>query len=253
MTSHRKKTTAHHSELQQHQRRRLPRRLLDMATPGVGPPSYPFSQPPSYRSHQGAGTPSAEGSELGGSGSFWDIDPERMGILVKNFRGSIGVLYSEKSTYYKQLASNVKGYYSTTLYFAGTEIINYDDPNWLDTAARHTHLIFIGIPQTKKRGTAWKGKSTSLDSTTREETFMSRENRKLSTVVVINPTLTRGKTERKGHFLERFVHLPLQQSGELLRLAQTAFAIFSGKKTSDLLYCACITLFGCRLLALCVL
>lgn len=218
-----------HPDLQH--RRRLPRRLLDMATtPGVGPPSYPFSQPPpSYRSHQMPATPTtalAAASELGGGASFLDIDLDRMNILVKSFRGSIGVLYSEKSAYYKQVASNIKGYYSTSLYFSGTEIINYDDPSWLDVSQRYTHLIFVGIPQTKKRGATRKGKATSLDATTREEALMSRENRKLSTVVVI--ALGRGKAERKGHFLERFVHLPLQQSSDLLRLAQTAFAIFSG-------------------------
>ena len=193
-----------------------------MATPGAGPPSYTFpSQPPSYRSHQGAGTPSETGS--------LEIDRERMDVLVRNFHGSIGVLYSEKNTLYKQLASSIKGYYSTSLFFSGTEIINYDDSSWLEKSARYKYLIFVGVPQTKRRATR-RGKSGSLDATSREEAIMSQDYRKLSSVVVINPAMPRGKTEKGGQFLERFVHLPLRQSSDLTRLAQTAFAIFSGKR-----------------------
>lgn len=204
-----------------------------MATPGSGPPSYPFSsfsQPPSYRSYHvdtPVTTPGAGAAGDWSSSSFLDIDRERLDILVKNFHGSIGVLYSEKNTYHKLLASNIKGYYSTRLSFSGTEIINYDDPSWLDISSRYTHLIFIGVPPTKKRTTR-KLKPTSLDAASREEALMSRDNRRLSTVVVINLTVTRGKTEKKGHYLEKFVHLPLQNDRDLTRLAQTAFAIFSG-------------------------
>ena len=234
-----KKTRHHHSELQF--RRRFPRRLLDMATPGVGPPSYPFSQPPSYRSQSYPSTPGAASSaELG-----LEIERDRMDALVRTFHGSIGVLYSERNTYTKQLANNIKGYYSTSLYFSFTEIISYDEPSWLDASARHTHLIFIGIPSTKKRGTTKKGKASSLDATSREEALMSRENRKLPTVVVINPAAPRGKTEKKGHFLERFVHLTLQQSSDLPQLAQTAFAIFSGQFTTTYsnLVVVCVVLY----------
>ena len=193
-----------------------------MVTPG--PPSYhPFpTAPPGYRSQPA--TPDG-----GSSHTYMEIDKERMDVLVKNFRGTIGVLYSERSAYYKQLASSIKGYYSTTYFFTGTEIINYDDSGWLDISARYTHLIFIGIPPTKKRTTR-KGKAASRDSATREGELMSRENRKLSTVVVINQSMPRSKAERKGHFLERFFHIPLQSSSDLSRLAQTAFAVFAGKR-----------------------
>ena len=192
-----------------------------MATPGVGPPSYQYSPPlPVGSAPQAAAPPDA-------SGNFMDIDRGRMDVLVKNFRGTIGVLYSERNPFYKQLASNIKGYYSTSLFFSGTEIINYDDTSWLDVSTRYTHLIFVGIPPTKKRATR-KGKATSLDSSTRENELMSRANRKLSTVVVIIPAVSRSKPDRKGHFLERFFHIPLNHPSDLTRLAQTAFAVFSG-------------------------
>jgi hypothetical protein len=202
-----------------------------MVTPGPVPPSslYFTSQPPpSY--HSQPPTPAAP-TAAGPDSSFLEIDRERMDVLVRNFHGSIGVLYSEKSAYYKQLANNIKGYYRTSLFFTETEIINYDDPSWLDVSERYSHLIFISIPATKKRSTR-KGKATSLDATTREEALMSRENRRLSTVVVINPTMPRSKAEKKGHFLERFVHIPLLQSSDLTRLAQTTFAVFSATAPS---------------------
>ena len=228
------------SEPPQYRRRLIPRRLLDMATHGVGPPSYTFaspsSQPPSYHAQypavpnlaMAASTPGAVSSSPFDPVGLWEIERERMDVLVRNFHGTVGVFYSEKSTYTKQLASNIMGYYTTSLYFSRTEIVSYDDPSWLETSTRYSHLIFVGIPPVKKRGAARKGKASSLDAATREEALLSRENRKLPTVVVINPAASRGKTDKKGHFLERFVHLPLHQSSDLPRLAQTAFAIFAG-------------------------
>lgn len=196
-----------------------------MATPGVGPPAYQYpssqypSSLPSYR---------PQPAIPDGSHKFLEIDRDRMDVLVRDYEGSIGVLYSERNPYLKQLANGIVGYYSTSYNFPDAAIINYDDSGWLDKAMRYTHLIFIGYPPTKKRP-ARKGKTSSLDSYNREEELMSRENRKLSTVVVINPT-PRNKTEKKGqHFLERFFHLHLQQPNDLVRLAQTAFAVFSGR------------------------
>ena len=185
------------------------------------PYHYQYSMPlPGYRSQ--SATPDF------GLQDCMDIERERMDVLVKNFHGSIGVLYSERSTFFKQLANNIKGYYSTSFNFRETEIINYDEPLWLETSVQYSHLIFIGIPPAKKKTTR-KGKAASLDSSSREEELMSRGNRLLSTVVVIQPFMPRGKAEKKGHYLERFFHLSLQQPSELTRLAQAAFAIFSGK------------------------
>lgn len=202
-----------------------------MATPGPAPSNlYQFPTPlPGY--HSQPATPSAEMGIVGGQ-SYIEIDRDRMDVLLKNFHGTIGVLYSEKSAFYKQLASNIKGYYSTSLYFSSTEIINYDDSSWLDISARYTHLIFVGIPQTKRRQTR-KGKPSSLDNSSREEELMSRDNRTLSTVVVINPAMsTRSKPEKRGHFLDKFLHIPLQQASDLTRLAQAAFAVFSGMEST---------------------
>lgn len=199
-----------------------------MATPGVGPQAYQYPVSlPSYRPQ-----PAIPDS----SHKFLEIDRERMDILVRDYEGNIGVLYSERNPYLKQLANGIVGYYSTSCSFTDAAIINYDDSGWLDNAMRYTHLIFIGYPPTKKRP-ARRGKPSSLDSYNREEELMSRENRKLSTVVVINPT-PRNKTEKRGqHFLDRFFHISLQlqqlaQHGDLTRLAQTAFAVFSGTPDS---------------------
>lgn len=197
-----------------------------MATPGAGP-SYKFPPPlPVGYVSQPPSTPDASGSTM-------EIDHARMEVLAKNFRGTIGVLYSERNPFYKQLASGIKGYYSTSLFFSGTEIINYDNPGWLDISTRYTHLIFVGIPPRKKR----KGKATSLDSSTREDELMSRVHRKLSTVVVINPAVQRNKADRKGHFLERFFHIPFNHPSDLTRLAQTAFAVFSGNTIDSACTC----------------
>lgn len=185
-----------------------------MATSGVGPPPYQPTSLPPYRPQ-----PPFPDSSHG----FLEIEKDRMDILVRDYQGNIGVLYSERNPYFKQLANGIVGYYSTAYSFTDSGIINYDDSGWLDVAVRYSHLIFVGYPQAKKRP-ARKGKSSSLDSYSREEELMSRENRKLSTVVVVNPT-PRNKPEKKGHFLERFFHI---QSNDLPRLAQTAFAVFSG-------------------------
>lgn len=193
-----------------------------MATPGVGPAGYPYPAPLTGFRSQPA-TPD-------NSHNFMEIDKDRMAVLVKNFHGSIGVLYSDRNPLYKQLANSIMGYYSTSYYFSGTEVINYDDPGWLDVSLRYTHLIFVGIPPTKRRTVRKGSKTASLDSASREEELMSRDNRKLSTVVVINPAMPRSKTEKRGHFLERFFHIHLPQPSDLLRLAQTAFAVFAGKR-----------------------
>lgn len=209
--------------------------VLAMATPGVGPPPYQHHPVflPAYRPQ-----PSIPDT----SHSFLEIDRERMDILVKDYEGKIGVLYSERNPLFKQLANGIVGYYSTTYNFTDATIINYEDPGWLDASVFYSHLIFVGYPQTKKRP-ARRGKTSSLDSYSREEELMSRENRKLSTVVVINPT-PRSKPEKKGHFLERFFHI---QSGDLPRLAQTAFAVFSGTPHTSLLAKANLYMYMCVL------
>ena len=63
--------------------------------------------------------------------------------------------------------ASIKGYYSTTLF--SPNIINYAYQDWLDAAARHTHLIFVGVPQGKKKQTR-KGK---MSSSSREDELMS--------------------------------------------------------------------------------
>ena len=71
----------------------------------------------------------------------------------------------------------------------------------------------------------------SLDSLTREDELMSRQHRKLSSVVVLNPNMPRSKTEKKSqvHFLDRFLHVSMQ-SHDPVWLAQTAFTVFAGER-----------------------
>lgn len=152
--------------------------------------------------------------------------------LVKQFHGRIGVLYSERSPFFKQLANSIVGHYKTSLYFSAAEPINYDDSRWLEAAEPFSHLIFVGVPQSKKR-TRSRGKPLSLDSSSREDELMSRNHRKLSSVVVIDPKMPLSKAEmqsRPPHFLDRFLHISLQN--DPVWLAQAAFAVFAGEVES---------------------
>lgn len=191
-----------------------------MATPGVGPSGLPYSSPLGYRSQP--------------TDAILSIDKERMSTLVKQFHGRIGVLYSDRSPFFKQLANSIVGHYNTSLYFSGAEPINYDDSRWLELADSFSNLIFVGLPLSKKR-TRSRGKPLSLDSSSREEELMSRSHRKLSSVVVLDPNMPRSKVDKQSrppHFLDRFLHISMQN--DPVWLAQAAFAVFAGEMVSSL-------------------
>ncbi len=191
-----------------------------MATPGLGPSGLPYSSPLGYLSQP--------------TDAILSIDKERMTTLVKQFHGRIGVLYSERSPFFKQLANSIIGHYNTSLFFSAAEPINYDDSRWLELAEPFSNLIFVGVPQSKKRTRA-RGKPLSLDSSSREDELMSRSHRRLSSVVVLDPSMPRSKADKQSrppHFLDRFLHISMQN--DPVWLAQAAFAVFAGELESSL-------------------
>ena len=188
-----------------------------MATPGCSPAGVPLSAFLGYRSQP--------------TDAILSIEKERTDILVKQFEGKIGVLYSERTVFYKQLANSIVGHYRMSLNFYEAESFNYDSHKWLEQAKSFTHLIFVGLPQSKKKVKP-RGKAISMDSSSAEEDLLARNHHKLSTVVVLDPDMPRSKTEldmKPPHFLDRFLHIHMLN--DPVWLAQAAFAVFAGKRS----------------------
>ena len=165
------------------------------------------------------------------------LEKERLDILARRVKGEIGVLYSEKHQDHFKIAGTIASYLRTLNRDIKTNLLRYDHTNWVERAKEAGVLLFVflGMPPLKtKRPRIVVRRSSGLgSSSTPEEEYMSKVNRKLSDVVVLLPNIPSTHSElqerqqRYGvHYLDRFLHLDLTLAPEWL--SQAALAVFTG-------------------------
>jgi len=139
------------------------------------------------------------------------LEKERLDTLARRVKGEIGVLYSEKQLDHSKMAASIASYLRTLNGDIKTHLLRYDHQNWVERAKEAGVLLFVflGMPPLRAKRRIIVRRSSGLGtSSTPEEEYMSKVNRKVSDVVVLLPNMPSAKSEPAGEAAEVRSALP---------------------------------------------
>jgi len=137
------------------------------------------------------------------------LEKERLDTLARRVKGEIGVLYSEKQLDHSKMAASIASYLRTLNGDIKTHLLRYDHQNWVERAKEAGVLLFVflGMPPLRAKRRIIVRRSSGLGtSSTPEEEYMSKVNRKVSDVVVLLPNMPSAKSEQQERQLRYGVH-----------------------------------------------